>query len=132
MEGINDINIEDINISSKDIKVDVEELKNLFQVVQILINENEIKHIENWEDIAQYIDYFEKKYFVLSGLRTQEQKWYHINKQMQDEKNIILPKDEANQFIREVWGNYLQAKTNREQLQKDLKEYKKNHFEFDE
>lgn len=132
MEGINDIDIEDIKISSKEIKVDVDELKNLFQVIQILINENEIKHMENWEDIACYIDYFEKKYFVLSGLRTQEQKWYRLNKQMQDEKNIILPKDEANQVIREIWGNYIQAKSNRELLQRDLKEYKKNYFEFDE
>lgn len=132
MEGINDIDIEDIKISSKEIKVDVDELKNLFQVIQILINENEIKHMENWEDIACYIDYFEKKYFVLSGLRTQEQKWYRLNKQMQDEKNIILPKDEANQVIREIWGNYIQAKSNRELLQKDLKEYKKNYFGFDE
>lgn len=132
MEGINDIDIEDIKISSKEIKVDVDELKNLFQVIQILINENEIKHMENWEDIACYIDYFEKKYFVLSGLRTQEQKWYRLNKQMQNEKNIILPKDEANQVIREIWGNYIQAKSNRELLQRDLKEYKKNYFEFDE
>lgn len=132
MEGINDIDIEDIKISSKEIKVDVDELKNLFQIIQILINENEIKHMENWEDIACYIDYFEKKYFVLSGLRTQEQKWYRLNKQMQDEKNIILPKDEANQVIREIWGNYIQAKSNRELLQRDLKEYKKNYFEFDE
>lgn len=132
MEGINDIDIEDIKISSKEIKVDVDELKNLFQVIQILINENEIKHMENWEDIACYIDYFEKKYFVLSGLRTQEQKWYRLNKQMQDEKNIILPKDEANQVIREIWGNYIQAKSNRELLQIDLKEYKKNYFGFDE
>ncbi len=132
MEGINDIDIEDIKISSKEIKVDVDELKNLFQVIQILINENEIKHMENWEDIACYIDYFEKKYFVLSGLRTQEQKWYRLNKQMQDEKNIILPKDEANQVIREIWGNYIQAKSNRELLQRDLKEYKKNYFGFDE
>ncbi|MFR2010775.1 MAG: hypothetical protein ACLS49_04580 [Christensenellales bacterium] len=132
MEGINDIDIEDIKISSKEIKVDVDELKNLFQVIQILINENEISHMENWEDIAHYIDYFEKKYFVLSGLRTQEQKWYRLNKQMQDEKNIILPKDEANQVIREIWGNYIQAKSNRELLQRDLKEYKKNYFEFDE
>lgn len=132
MEGINDIDIEDIKISSKEIKVDVDELKNLFQVIQILINENEIEHMENWEDIACYIDYFEKKYFVLSGLRTQEQKWYRLNKQMQNEKNIILPKDEANQVIREIWGNYIQAKSNRELLQRDLKEYKKNYFEFDE
>lgn len=132
MEGINDIDIEDIKISSKEIKVDIDELKNLFQVIQILINENEIKHMENWEDIACYIDYFEKKYFVLSGLRTQEQKWYRLNKQMQDEKNIILPKDEANQVIREIWGNYIQAKSNRELLQRDLKEYKKNYFGFDE
>lgn len=132
MEGINDIDIEDIKISSKEIKVDVDELKNLFQVIQILINENEVSHMENWEDIACYIDYFEKKYFVLSGLRTQEQKWYRLNKQMQDEKNIILPKDEANQVIREIWGNYIQAKSNRELLQRDLKEYKKNYFEFDE
>lgn len=132
MEGINDTDIEDIKISSKEIKVDVDELKNLFQVIQILINENEIKHMENWEDIACYIDYFEKKYFVLSGLRTQEQKWYRLNKQMQDEKNIILPKDEANQVIREIWGNYIQAKSNRELLQRDLKEYKKNYFGFDE
>ena len=132
MEGINDIDIEDIKISSKEIKVDVDELKNLFQVIQILINENEIKHMENWEDIACYIDYFEKKYFVLSGLRTQEQKWYRLNKQMQNEKNIILPKDEANQVIREIWGNYIQAKSNRELLQRDLKEYKKIYFEFDE
>ncbi len=132
MEGINDIDIEDIKISSKEIKVDVDELKNLFQVIQILINENEIKHMENWEDIACYIDYFEKKYFVLSGLRTQEQKWYRLNKQMQDEKNIILPENEANQVIREIWGNYIQAKSNRELLQRDLKEYKKNYFEFDE
>lgn len=132
MEGINDIDIEDIKISSKEIKVDVDELKNLFQVIQILINENEIKHMENWEDIACYIDYFEKKYFVLSGLRTHEQKWYRLNKQMQDEKNIILPKDEANQVIREIWGNYIQAKSNRELLQRDLKEYKKNYFGFDE
>lgn len=132
MEGINDIDIEDIKISSKEIKVDVDELKNLFQVIQILINENEIKHMENWEDIACYIDYFEKKYFVLSGLRTQEQKWYRLNKQMQDEKNIILPKNEANQVIREIWGNYIQAKSNRELLQRDLKEYKKNYFGFDE
>ena len=132
MEGINDIDIEDIKISSKEIKVDVDELKNLFQVIQILINENEIKHMDNWEDIACYIDYFEKKYFVLSGLRTQEQKWYRLNKQMQDEKNIILPKDEANQVIREIWGNYIQAKSNRELLQRDLKEYKKNYFGFDE
>lgn len=132
MEGINDIDIEDIKISSKEIKVDVDELKNLFQVIQILINENEIKHMENWEDIACYIDYFEKKYFVLSGLRTQEQKWYRLNKQMQNEKNIILPKDEANQVIREIWGNYIQAKSNRELLQRDLKEYKKNYFGFDE
>lgn len=132
MEGINDIDIEDIKISSKEIKVDVDELKNLFQVIQTLINENEIKNTENWEDIALYIDYFEKKYFVLSGLRTQEQKWYRLNKQMQDEKNIILPKDEANQVIREIWGNYIQAKANREQLQRDLKEYKKIYFKFDE
>lgn len=132
MEGINDIDIEDIKISSKEIKVDIDELKNLFQVIQILINENEIKHMDNWEDIACYIDYFEKKYFVLSGLRTQEQKWYRLNKQMQDEKNIILPKDEANQVIREIWGNYIQAKSNRELLQRDLKEYKKNYFGFDE
>lgn len=132
MEGINDIDIEDIKISSKEIKVDVDELKNLFQVIQTLINENEIKNMENWEDIALYIDYFEKKYFVLSGLRTQEQKWYRLNKQMQDEKNIILPKDEANQVIREIWGNYIQAKANRELLQRDLKEYKKNYFKFDE
>lgn len=60
MEGINDIDIEDIKISSKEIKVDVDELKNLFQVIQILINENEIKHMENWEDIACYIDYLKK------------------------------------------------------------------------
>lgn len=132
MEGINDIDIEDIKISSKEIKVDVDELKNLFQVIQTLINENEIKNTENWKDIALYIDYFEKKYFVLSGLRTQEQKWYRLNKQMQDEKNIILPKDEANQVIREIWGNYIQAKANREQLQRDLKEYKKIYFKFDE
>lgn len=132
MEGINDIDIEDIKISSKEIKVDVDELKNLFQVIQILINENEVSHMENWEDIACYIDYFEKKYFVLNGLRTQEQKWYRLNKQMQDEKNIILPKDEANQVIREIWGNYIQAKSNRELLQRDLKEYKKNYFGFDE
>ena len=51
---------------------------------------------------------------------------------MQNEKNIILPKDEANQVIREIWGNYIQAKSNRELLQRDLKEYKKNYFEFDE
>ena len=49
-----------------------------------------------------------------------------------DGKNIILPKDEANQVIREIWGNYIQAKSNRELLQRDLKEYKKNYFEFDE
>lgn len=133
IKSIYDMELSDYAVKEGDVKIDAEELKRLFLLVgeyhSMLrsmsdLNEETKKSLE--KDL-EFIEYAQNKYIVLGDLRRKQKYWFDILKKMDDKeftKNVAV--EEIDNLRREVYGYYLEAKTKRESLQKEIEQLKKN------
>lgn len=133
IKSIYDMDLSDYAIKEGDVKVDAEELKRLFLLVGKYhsalcsmpdqseeIQKDLIKELE-------FIEYAQNKYIVLGDLRRKQKYWYDILKKMDDKEfTKDATAEEIDNLRREVYGYYLEAKTGRENLQKEIDQLKES------
>ena len=137
IKSIFDMNISDYIVKEGDVKINADELKQLFSLIEkyhsILcvnldeLNEEEKKTLDNG---LQLVEYLQNKYLVLGDLRRKQKQWYDILKKLDNKefaKNVTP--QELDSLRREVWGYYLEAKTERENLQKEIDHLKEENFQ---
>lgn len=128
------MNISDYDIKEGDIKIDSEDLRQLFFLLEnyrmLLSNMDFSLTAPETEDLTEWLKtttYLQNKYIVMADLRFQQNKWFTILKKLDDEeftKNATA--EQVDSFRREVWSYYLEAKGKRESLQNELLSYEKN------
>lgn len=134
LKSIYDMNISDYDIKEGDIKIDSEDLRQLFFLLEnyrmLLSNMDFSLTAPETEDLTEWLKtttYLQNKYIVMADLRFQQNKWFTILKKLDDEeftKNATA--EQVDSFRREVWSYYLEAKGKRESLQNELLSYEKN------
>ena len=136
IENITDMNVDNYNIKAGDIKVDSEELKCLFRLLEtyhyILCNmELGEEDKETIQHGLELVEYLQNKYLVLGELRHKQQQWYAALKSLDDKTYINdTPKEKVEELKKEVWAIYLEIKTKREETQKDVDKLKERVFLF--
>ena len=131
------MNISDYIVKEGDVKINADELKQLFSLIEKYhsmlcvnldeLNEEEKKTLDNG---LQLVEYLQNKYLVLGDLRRKQKQWYDILKKLDNKefaKNVTP--QELDSLRREVWGYYLEAKTERENLQKEIDHLKEENFQ---
>lgn len=117
-----------------DIKVDSKELQYLFKIVGLATDfiPEDLKTQSVWRKRIEYLEYFEKKYFALGELRSNQKKWYTLLKKLEDSDfTKDMTKEEIEKMSRDVWGMYIEAKQQREMLQKEIENIdNRNWFDF--
>lgn len=122
----------DFNFKEGNILVDSLDMKFLLDIFEkycslLCIVPEEDKCIENYPVISlvEYYIYFKKKYIICSEYRQKEKYWYEILEKIKKGyyKNKA-PADQIDKINREVFSYYIQAKTNREILTKELLDIK--------
>ena len=137
IKSIFDRNISDYIVKEGDVKINADELKQLFSLIEKYhsmlcvnldeLNEEEKKTLDNG---LQLVEYLQNKYLVLGDLRRKQKQWYDILKKLDNKefaKNVTP--QELDSLRREVWGYYLEAKTERENLQKEIDHLKEENFQ---
>lgn len=137
IKSIFDMNISDYIVKEGDVKINADELKQLFSLIEKYhsmlcvnldeLNEEEKKTLDNG---LQLVEYLQNKYLVLGDLRRKQKQWYDILKKLDNKefaKNVTP--QELDSLRREVWGYYLKAKTERENLQKEIDHLKEENFQ---
>lgn len=128
MKKLYEMNVSDFDVKKGDIKIDSEELKKLFYVLEtyhsmlcVMLNELDDEEKEKLENGMQFVEYMQNKYLVLQELRMKQKWWYDKLKQTEDKeftKNAT--EKEIERVRRDIWGYYIEAKTERENLAKEL------------
>jgi len=131
IRSIYDMDLSDFTIKEGDVKIDAEELKQLFLLIgeyhSMLCSMPDLNK-ETQEALnrdLEFVEYAQNKYIVLGDLRRKQKYWFDIMKKMDDKeftKNATL--EEVDNLRREVYGYYLDAKTQRENLQKEINQIK--------
>lgn len=128
MRSIYDMDISNYRVKEGDIKVNADEMKRLFELVgeyhfmlSSMLNELSEDEKKILSHGLEFVEYIQNKYLVLGDLRRQQKQWFDILKKFDDKKFLPdSPIDEVDALRREVWGYYIEAKTNREQLQAEI------------
>lgn len=133
IKSIKEMNIHDYMIKEGDIKVDAGELRHLFLLIEkyhIMIANTMLDELSEDErikfnDDLQFVEYVQNKYIVLGDLRRKQKLWYDTMKKL-EKKDFTkdATQEEIDNFKREIWEYYLEAKTERENLQKEIERLK--------
>ncbi len=136
MKSIFEMNLEDYAPKEGDIKVDSSEFLLLLKMIEkyhnIICSSLKTLSSQENDDVnfgLEYVEYIQNKYVVLGDLRREQKKWYDILKKLDDKEfvsNISI--DEADNLRSQVFGFYLDAKTKRENLQKEVDEIKQKKY----
>ncbi len=100
----------EIRVSINDMSYLLEHIYNLLATSTADIPEIEMKNITR----------IFNKYLVMSKLRKEEAQWYNVIKQLESGIMKELPADQKENTRRDVYEFYIDSKTKREQLQKEL------------
>lgn len=128
LTSIFDMNVNDYEIKDGDIKVNACEMRELLNIVQayhnmLCVNLEQLDKDEQEElnNGLQFTEYFQNKYIVLGEARKKQKRWFDMLKKFDDKE---FTKNSASEEIEEcrrmVWGNYLEAKGERERIQREL------------
>ena len=135
------MNIYDYMIKDGDVKIDSAELRRLFLIIeklQIMINDNIMDELNEYEKIKfnddlSFIEYTQNKYIVLGDLRRKQKMWYDTLKKMEKKEfTKDATQEEIDAMKREIWGYYIEAKTDRENLQKEINKLEERFGSFSE
>jgi len=128
---IEDMDVTQYLLKEGDIKVDAAELKKFFEVFESIFSiardvmekadkESSVSDLkESWE----FFEYMRNKYLLLGHYRRSQKQWYDILQLFNDDQFCIKSKatsEELDEMRREVWGFYQEAKTKRENIQKEV------------
>lgn len=127
------MDVSDFRIKLGDVKVDSEELRDILRYVQHyhailtrILEQLTPAEQELFRQGLRFTEFFQNKYIVLSELRQDQKLYYDILQKLKDEDYIKgHSEDEIEDLRREVWGMYIEAKTKREKLQKEIDQLKK-------
>lgn len=128
LTSIFDMNVNDYKIKDGDIKVSAYEMKELLNVVQayhnmlcVRLEQLDEQEQEELNKGLEYTEYFQNKYIVLGEARNKQKKWYDLLKKCDDKeftKNATS--EEIEELRRNLWGFYLEAKGERERIQREV------------
>lgn len=127
MKDISEIYIDDYAKDGK-INIEFQELKKLFKIIeqyhQLLGNMLDDMNDDEKDEFVKAIDYVEymlNKYLVLPDISRKQKEWYEtLQKFKSDEFTQNSSPEAVEETRRDVWGLYLEAKKEREDLKKEL------------
>lgn len=127
MKDISEIYIDDYFKDGK-INIEFQELKKLFKVIeqyqQLLGNMLDDMNDDEKNEFVKAIDYVEymlNKYLLLPDISRKQKEWYEtLQKFKSDEFTQNSSLEAVEETRRDVWGLYLEAKKEREDLKKEL------------
>lgn len=125
MEKLSEMDIHKLDLKAGDVKVDSEELKRIFDILQSYHNilcfsfKDQLSQ-EQQEDLQQGLDfteYLQNKYLVLGHLRETQKQYYDLLQQV----NVVEgDPDQKDETRKEIWALYIDIKTQRETLQREV------------
>lgn len=122
------------NIKTGEIKVQSDEMLYMVQGMLYLVgclqecqdHIDEKKH-DVINNISSFSDKIYEKYIEMSYLRQEQKNWYDVIKRIDSgEFDRKGSPEELDQFRREIWGFYIEAKFKREQKAEKLKKEQEN------
>lgn len=127
MKDISEIYIDDYSRDGK-INIEFQELKKLFKIIeqyhQLLGNMLDDMNDDEKNEFVKAIDYVEymlNKYLLLPDISRKQKEWYEtLQKFKSDEFTQNSSPEAVEETRRDVWGLYLEAKKEREDLKKEL------------
>lgn len=128
LTSILNMDVNDYEIKDGDIKVNAYEIKELLNVIQsyhnmLCVNLEKLDEQEQEElnKGLQFTEYFQNKYIVLGEARLKQKHWYELLKKC-DNKELkkSASYEEIEELRRTIWGYYLEAKGERERIQREL------------
>ena len=136
IKSIYDMDIDEYTVKEGDVKVNASELKRLFQfiadyhtILHTLLDELSEDNKNTLYDCMEFIEYIQNKYIVLGDCRRKQKQWYDILKKLDDKEfTKKATPEEVEKVRREVWGYYLESKTERENLQAEVDKIKEKKY----
>lgn len=133
------MSVNDFVIKDGDIKVDANEMRHLLIVVQgyhnilcSMLERLDVGDKSFLDTGLDYTEYFQNKYIVLGELRRKQKQWFDILKKFEDKSFTAQgTAEEIDGLRRNVWGIYLEEKSKREALQREVDEIKNKKYNFD-
>lgn len=134
MQNLFETDIEGSVLKNGDVKIDAKELKQLFlligdyhTILGNLLGELSPEEEKVFHKGMEFTEYVQNKYIVMGELREEQKKWYDALKRL-DKKEYTkgMAEEEIDRLRKEVWGMYLEAKTKRENLKKELDKLSRN------
>ncbi len=132
MISIYDMNLAEFKTKEGDIKVDSQDMRSLFDLLEnyhtILLNSLEQLTPDQEQQLQTglaLVERMQNKYIVMGDLRLQQKRWYDVlqkidSRKLQGMEN--LTEDEITSLRKEVLGFYIEAKQKREELKRELED----------
>lgn len=127
MKDISEIYIDDYAKDGK-INIEFQELKKLFKIIELyhkllgnMLDDMNDDEKDEFVKAIDYVEYMLNKYLVLPDISRKQKEWYEtLQKFKSDEFTQNSSLEAVEETRRDVWGLYLEAKKEREDLKKEL------------